>query len=445
ATDQGKLSNINGLAILAGATGKSIAQVGTTTFRPFYSPVSLGALTGPHRGHHFQPLRRTPLHQWTDEQGAVFVEAGQWHRAQWFPRAGEKDWLESVIREVKNTRENVGLCDVSTLGKIDVQGPDAPEFMNRLYCNGWKLLKVGRARYGLMLREDGMVFDDGTASRLAQDHYFVTTTTANAGPVMAHMEFCHQALWPELDVQYISVTEQWAQIAVAGPMARRTLQKIVDDDISDAALPYMGAQPVTVAGSINARLFRISFSGELAFELSVPADFGDAVVRQIMAAGGEFNIMAYGIETLSVMRIEKGHVAGGELNGTTTAHDLGLGKMMSTKKDYIGRHMAAREAFHRPDRWNLVGLLPVGGNKISPGAHVLNSGDKPSMANDQGYVTSVAFSPMVGQWIALGLVNNGRARHGEEVQLWDGLRNNHQRATICDPVFYDKENRKLHG
>ncbi|MFV2093348.1 MAG: glycine cleavage T C-terminal barrel domain-containing protein, partial [Hyphomicrobiales bacterium] len=446
ATDQGKLSNINGLAILAQATGKTIAQVGTTTYRPYYSPVSFGALTGANRGHHFQPVRRTPMHEWAQLQGAVFVEAGLWLRAQWFPRDGETDWLQSVVREVKNTRTNVGVCDVSTLGKIDVQGPDAAEFMNRLYCNGWKLLKVGRARYGLMLREDGMVFDDGTASRLADDHYFMTTTTANAGPVMAHMEFCHQALWPELDVQYSSVTEQWAQMAVAGPQARRTLQKIIAQDISNEAFPYMGAQAVTVGDGIAGRLFRISFSGELAFEISVPADYGDTVVRQIMQAGQEFSIMAYGTEALSVMRIEKGHVAGAELNGTTTVYDFGLGKMMSTKKDYIGRQMAAREAFHQPDRWNVVGLLPVDrGGKILSGAHVLKIGDTPSMASDQGYVTSVAYSPMIGQWIALGLVSNGRARHGEEVLLWDGLRDNHLRATICDPVFYDKEHVKLNG
>ena len=227
ATDQGKLGNVNAIAILAEATGKSIAEVGTTTFRPFYTPVSFGALAGPFTGHHFQPVRKTPLHDWADELGAVFVETGLWMRSSWFPRRGE-DWLAAASREVLATRNGVGLCDVSTLGKIDVQGKDAGVFLDRLYCNTFSTLAVGKARYGLMLREDGIVMDDGTTSRLAEDHYVMTTTTANAAKVMSHMEFCHQALWPDLDVQYVSVTEQWAQMAVAGPKSRATLQKIVD-------------------------------------------------------------------------------------------------------------------------------------------------------------------------------------------------------------------------
>ena len=446
ATDQGKLSNINAIGILAETTAKSIAEVSTTTYRPFYTPVSFGAFAGPYRGHHFQPVRKTPLHRWAIEHGAAFVETGLWYRSQWFPQSGETHWLESVDREVLNTRTNVGVCDVSTLGKIDVQGKDTAEFMNRLYCNGWKTLQVGKARYGLMLREDGIVFDDGTSSRLAEDHYFMTTTTANAGGVMGHMEYCHQALWPELDVQYVSVTEQWAQMAVAGPNSRATLQKIIAEDLSNEAFPFMGAQIVTVAGGIKGRLFRISFSGELAFELSVPADYGDAVIRSIMHAGAEFGIQPYGTEALSVMRIEKGHVAGGELNGTSTVYDMGMGRMMSTKKDYIGRMMAQREAMHIPDRPNFVGLRPLDKKlQIKAGSHLLKHGETPSIANDQGYVTAVAHSPMVGQWIALGYLNGGRDRYGETVQVWDGLRGMHMLAEVCDPIFYDKEHVKLHG
>ncbi len=274
----------------------------------------------------------------------------------------------------------------------------------------------------------------------------MTTTTANAARVMSHMEFCHQALWPELDVQYVSVTEQWAQMAVAGPYARKTLQKIIDVDLSDEAFPFMGARPVNVLGGIKGRLFRISFSGELAYELSVPADYGDAVARAVMHAGEEFGIAPYGTEALSVMRIEKGHVAGGELNGTSTAYDLGLGGMMSSKKDYIGRMMATREAFHRPDREQVVGLKPVNkGDQIRSGSHLLKKGEDASMANDQGYVTSVAYSPMIGQWLALGFLKGGQGRHGEVVRVWDGLRNIHMMAEVCHPVFYDKENEKLHG
>jgi sarcosine oxidase subunit alpha len=343
-------------------------------------------------------------------------------------------------------RERVGVCDVSTLGKIDIQGPDAAELLNRLYCNGFAKLPVGKARYGLMLREDGIVFDDGTTSRLTDDHFVMTTTTANAARVMSHIEFCHQVLWPELDVQYASVTEQWAQMAVAGPMARATLQKIVANDISDAAFPYLAARPVTVLGNIKARLFRISFSGELAYELSVPADYGDAIVRSIMHAGAEFGIAPYGTEALSVMRIEKGHVAGSELNGTTTAYDLGLGRMMSTSKDFIGRVMAGREAFHRPNREQFVGLAPLDrSDRIRAGSHLLTRGTQPSMDNDQGYVTAVAFSPMLGQWIGLALLKGGRERHGETVLVWNGLSNIHMLAEVVDPCFYDKEHKKLHG
>ena len=446
ATDQGKLGNINAIAILAEATGKSIAEVGTTTFRPFYTPVSFGAFAGPFTGHHFQPVRKTPLHDWADELGAVFVETGLWMRSSWFPRAGE-DWLAAASREVLATRNGVGLCDVSTLGKIDVQGRDAGVFLDKLYCNTFSTLAVGKARYGLMLREDGIVMDDGTTSRLADDHYVMTTTTANAAKIMSHMEFCHQALWPDLDVQYVSVTEQWAQMAVAGPRSRATLQKIVDGLVlSDATVPYLAALPVTILGGIPARLFRISFSGEHAYELAVPADFGSMVARSLMQAGEEFGITPYGVEALSIMRIEKGHVAGGELNGTTTAADLGLGKMMSSKKDYIGRMMAGREGLTDPSRPCVVGIRPVDkADKLRSGSHLLTRGVKPSMANDQGYITSVAWSPMLDMWLGLALLKDGRKRIGEVVQVFDGLRNIHMLAEICDPMHFDKENARLHG
>lgn len=446
ATDQGKLGNINAIAILAEATGKSIADVGTTTFRPYYTPVSFGALAGPFTGHHFQPVRKTPLHDWADELGAVFVETGLWMRSSWFPREGE-DWLAAASREVLATRNGVGICDVSTLGKIDVQGKDAGAFLDKLYCNTFSTLAVGKARYGLMLREDGIVMDDGTTSRLAEDHYVMTTTTANAAKVMSHMEFCHQALWPELDVQYVSVTEQWAQMAVAGPRSRAVLQKIVDGlSLNDATVPYLAALPVTVLGGIPARLFRISFSGEHAYELAVPADFGNMVARSLMQAGEEFGITPYGVEALSIMRIEKGHVAGGELNGTTTAADLGLGKMMSTKKDYIGRMMAQREGLADPARPCVVGIRPVDpADKLRSGSHLLTRGTKPSMANDQGYITSVAWSPMLNMWLGLALLSNGRKRIGEVVQVFDGLRNIHMLGEICDPMHFDKENARLHG
>ncbi|MDO8353375.1 MAG: sarcosine oxidase subunit alpha family protein [Aestuariivirga sp.] len=446
ATDQGKLGNVNAIAILAEATGRTMDQVGTTTFRPYYTPVSFGAIAGSFVGHHFQPVRKTPLHDWADELGAVFVETGLWMRSSWFPQ-GDEDWLASASREVLATRERVGLCDVSTLGKIDVQGKDAAEFLNRLYCNTFSTLDVGKARYGLMLREDGIVFDDGTTSRLAADHFLMTTTTANAARVMSHMEFCHQAHWPELDVQYVSVTEQWAQMAIAGPKARATLQKIVDKvALDDTSFPYLAAKEISILDGMAARLFRISFSGEHAYELAVPVDYGDLVARSIMKAGEEFGIAPYGIEALSIMRIEKGHVAGGELNGTTTAGDLGLGKMMSSKKDYIGRMMAAREGLMDKNRQCVVGIRPCAvTDKIRAGSHILKKDDVPSMANDQGYISSVAWSPMLNMWLGLALLSNGRERHGEMVKIFDGVRNIHMFGVICDPMHYDRENKKLHA
>jgi methylglutamate dehydrogenase subunit C len=445
ATDQGKLGNVNAIAILAEATGKSIPDIGTTTFRPFYTPVSFGAFAGPFTGHHFQPVRKTPLHDWAAEQGAVFVETGLWMRSSWFPR-GTEDWLAAASREVLATRGSVGLCDVSTLGKIDVQGKDAGAFLDRLYCNTFSTLATGKARYGLMLREDGIVMDDGTTSRFADDHFVMTTTTANAAKIMSHMEFCHQAHWPELDVTYTSVTEQWAQMAIAGPKSRATLNKIIDGTkLDDANTPYMAAREISILGGMPARLFRISFSGEHAYELAVPADHGNAAARALMQAGAEFGITPYGVEALSIMRIEKGHVAGGELNGTTTAADLGLAKMMSTKKDYIGRMMAGREGLVGPLRQSVVGIRPVDrSDKLRAGSHLLTRGANPSMANDQGYITSVAWSPMLKEWLGLALLSNGRARYGEVVQVFDGLRNIHMLAEICDPMHFDRENARLH-
>ncbi|MEO8714232.1 MAG: sarcosine oxidase subunit alpha family protein, partial [Acetobacteraceae bacterium] len=306
ATDQGKTANVNALALMAELTDKTIAETGTTRFRPPYTPVSIGALAGHSRGRDFRPTRLAPTHEWSVEQGAVFFEAGVWMRAQYYPRLGEVDWLTTVNREVSAVRSTVGMCDVSTLGKIDLQGPDSAAFLDRLYVNRWSTLKIGRARYGLMLREDGFAFDDGTISRLAEDRFLVTTTTANAAAVLAHMEFCHQVLWPDLDVQFVSVTDQWGQLAVAGPRARDVLERIVAADFSDAAFPYMAAAETRLVDGTTARLFRISFSGELAYELAVPARVAGEVARRVMVAGEAFGITAYGTEAMGVMRIEKG-------------------------------------------------------------------------------------------------------------------------------------------
>ncbi|CCV08943.1 Sarcosine oxidase subunit alpha [Mesorhizobium metallidurans STM 2683] len=448
ATDQGKTSNVAGLAIMAAVSGKSIPETGTTIYRPPFVPVAIGAFAGHHRDENFHATRLTPSHHWAAEQGAIFVDTGLWKRAQWYPRAGEKDWLESVTREVKAVRGGVGFCDVSTLGKIDVHGPDAGAFLDRVYINTFSNLAVGKARYGLMLREDGMVYDDGTTSRLAEDHYFLTTTTAKAGPVMQHLEFCRQVLFPELDVQLTSVSDQWAQFSIAGPKTRDLLREMVDpaEDLSNEGFPFMGAREVALRGGIKARLFRISFSGEMAFEISVPARHGDALVRNLMQAGKQFGVTPYGTEALGVMRIEKGHVAGPELSGTTTAADLGLGKMMSTKKDFIGRVMAGREALVAADRQVVVGIKPTDkASRLRSGAHIIPKGEIPGPGNDQGYVTSVCFSPMLDQWIGLGLVERGRERIGEIVHAHDPLRGEDYDVELCNPVFYDPEGGRQRG
>jgi len=446
ATDQGKTANVNGLALLAARAGQTIGRTGITTFRPPYAPVAIGALAGPHRGKDFRPLRLPPAHGWAVEQGAVFVETGPWLRAQYFPRPGEPDWLAAVIREVTTVRSAVGVCDVSTLGKIDLQGADAAEFLDRLYVNGWKTLAVGRARYGLMLREDGIVMDDGTVSRLADCRYLVTTTTANAGSVYQHMQFCHQVLWPELDVQFVSVSDQWAQFSIAGPHARDLLRAVVDPrhDLSNDAFPYLAAGAVGLADGTAARLFRISFSGELAYELAVPARAGERTVRALMAAGARFGVTAYGLEALGAMRIEKGHVAGNELNGQTTAHDLGLGRMLSTKKDYIGAVMARRSGLVDPARPRLVGFVPVDrGQRLGAGAHFVAPGAAAKAANDQGFMTSAAFSPTLGHWVGLGLLVDGPQRVGERVLAVDPLRGRSTAVEVCDPVFVDAPGERL--
>ncbi len=446
ATDQGKTSNMGGLAVMAELTGQTIAQTGTTIFRPPYTPVAMGVLAGRSTGADFRPSRLTPSHHWAQEQGAVFVEVGQWLRAQWFPRPGETTWRESVDREVRATRGSVGVCDVTTLGKIDVQGRDAAAFLNRIYCNGFDKLAVGRVRYGLMLREDGIAFDDGTAGRLAEDHFVVTTTTANAVPVYRHMEFARQCLWPDMDVQLISTTEAWAQYAIAGPKARKLLQKLVDPafDISNEAFPFMACAEITICNGCPARLFRISFSGELAYELAVPTRYGDALIRRIMEAGAEFDVTPYGTEALGVMRIEKGHAAGNELNGTTTALNLGLGRMVSTKKDSIGTVLSRREGLTTADALNLVGLRPKDPQvRIPAGAHLLEKGAKAVAANDLGYVTSACYSPTLGSYIAIGFLKNGQARMGESLRAASPLTGEDVEIEIVSAHFVDPEGERL--
>ena len=447
ATDQGRTANVTAIGVMAALTGQTIARTGTTMFRPPYTPVSIGAFAGRARDGEFRPTRRTPTHGWASEQGAVFVEAGQWLRAQYFPQAGETHWRDTVDREARAVRSAVGICDCSTLGKIDVQGADAAAFLNRIYCNGMAKLAVGRVRYGLMLREDGIAMDDGTAARLAEDHFVVTTTTANAGAVYRQMEFARQCLWPGMDVQLISTTDAWAQIAVAGPNARALLGRIVDpeNDLSNAAFPFMACAPVTVCGGLRARLFRISFSGELAYEIAVPARYGDALMRELMTQGADQGVTPYGTEALGVLRIEKGHAAGNELNGRTTAAMLGLGRMVSGAKDSIGAALSRRAGLEEDDR-RLVGLVPVDGRTALPGgAHLLAPGAEQKAENALGWISSAAYSPNLDSPVALAFVARGPARMDETLRAVSPVDGMDVPVRVVSSHFIDPEGGRLRG
>ncbi|MCA8868363.1 MAG: sarcosine oxidase subunit alpha family protein [Rhodobacteraceae bacterium] len=445
ATDQGKTANIGAMAVMAELTGRVIADVGTTTYRPPYVPVALGALGAHGRDKGFAPERFIPSDALAREQGAPMVEAGLWYRPSWFPQSGDTHWRQSCDREVLMVRKTLGITDVSTLGKIDLQGPDAAEFLDRVYSNMMSSLPVGRIRYGLMLREDGMVMDDGTVARLDKTHFLITTTTAAAGQVMTHLDFCAQVLWPELDVNFISITDHWAQFAVAGPNSRVLLNDLCADKISNDTFPYMAAGEVSI-GHLKARLFRLSFSGEHAYEIAVPARYGDALARELDRLAQQHHGGWYGMEALNVLRIEKGFVTHAEIHGRVTADDIGLGRMVSAKKDCIGKVASQRPGLSGQDREQLVGLKPVvAAGKLLGGAHLFNLGENPVRTNDQGYITSQCFSPTLGHSIAQAFLRNGRARTGEMVDVVDLLRGVKTTCEVCPPVFIDPEGRRLRG
>ena len=443
-TDQGKLSNVNALGILASLRDQTLGETGTTTYRPLYGPVALGALAGQRRGAEFAPVRHSAMHDWHAEQGAVFTHAGLWLRPYYYPRPGE-DFAATVKREVLAVRSGVGMVDVSTLGKIEMKGPDAGIFLDRLYINSFSKMKIGRARYGAMLREDGMMFDDGTVSRLARDHYFITVTTVNASTVLQHMEFCHQTHWPELDVQFCSVSEAWSAMAVAGPKSRVVLASIVEDlDLDNESFPFMAVGNGTIGG-VFVRVFRISFSGELAFEVYADANYGQSVWEEIMRAGRSWGIVAYGTEAMTVMRTEKGHVAGPELDGRTTASDLGLGRMMSQKKDFIGRRMAHREDLMSDMTMQLVGLKPVeSGASFKMGAHLVDDPSALGFNVSQGHVTTAVYSPSCDHFIGLALLKGGRDRIGEQLYAVSPLHKEQVEVEISEPVFVDPDGERTH-
>ncbi|ETX29561.1 sarcosine oxidase subunit alpha family protein [Roseivivax isoporae] len=442
ATDQGKLSNINGLAILSQSLGEDIPAVGTTTFRPPYTPVSMGAIAGEARGALFQPIRRTPLHGWHEAHGAAWEPVGQWRRPYCFPRAGESK-PDAVRREISATRASLGLLDASTLGKILVKGPDAGRFVDMLYTNMMSTLKPGFCRYGLMCSENGFLVDDGVVARIDEDTFLCHTTTGGADRVHATMEEWLQTEWWDWKVFTANVTEQYAQIAVVGPNARKVLEKLGGIDVSKEALPFMRWTEGTLGG-IPARIFRISFSGELSFEVAVPANRGLELWERLLAKGEEFGATPYGTEALHVMRAEKGFIMiGDETDGTVIPQDLGLDWAISKKKDdYIGKRAQARSHMTDPARWKLVGLETVDGSVLPEGSYAVAAGRNANrQRNTQGRVTSTYYSPTLGRGIAMGLVLNGPDRMGEEVAFSreDG---GTVTARIVSPVFFDAEGEK---
>ena len=443
-TDQGKTANLNGIAALGRALDKPMADVGVTTYRPPYTPVTIGAFAGRDVGGFLAPTRRTPMQEWHEDNGAVFVPVGMWRRPHYYPRPGESP-TETISREARMVRQGVGIVDVSTLGRIDLHGPDTAEFLNRVYINGFKTLATGMCRYGVMLRDDGMIFDDGTVARMDEEHYIMTTTTANAGPVMAHLEHYLQLVWPELDVHLTSITDQWAVAAVAGPRARRLLENLDSDiEFTNQALPFMGWRTGQIGG-IPAQVYRISFSGELAYEIAVPADHGQACWEMLLAAGEDLDVIPYGTEALTTLRVEKGHfVMGPEADGRASADDIGLGGMLSKRKDFIGKRSLRLPALAPEGRLNLVGLLPVDGKTaIPPGALILDRATAAPEAEKAGHVATAVFSPNLDKPIATAMVINGRERLGAQLWVHSPLDNRIVPVELVDPIFIDPKGERL--
>jgi heterotetrameric sarcosine oxidase alpha subunit len=447
-TDQGKTSNVNGLAIMAALRNESIPAVGTTTFRPPYTPVALGLFAGAETGKHQTPVRRTSLHAWHTLCGATMTTVGHWLRPRAYPLLDES-FDSAWRRESLAVRNAVGLVDVGTLGKIDVQGPDAQEFLQRVYCNNFANLAVGRLRYGLMLREDGIVMDDGTVARLAEEHYVLSTTTVNAGKVQSQFEWLLQVAWPELRCHAVSVTEQFAQFALAGPQARTVLAALLPhSDVSDAALPHLGILQTAVDGT-PVTVYRMSYSGERAYEIAVGADCGEALWTRILECGEPFGITPYGTEAMGVLRIEKGHVAGNELDGRMTAADLGLGKLARKAGGFVGAALARRSGLVDPQRPAFVGLVPVDGKSpIRAGSQLVASEQEAragGVVAKQGFVSSATPSEFLGHPIALGFLENGSARHGEELVAASPISGDFVRVRVVPPVFVDPDNARLKG
>ncbi len=442
ATDQGKLSNINGLATLAGALDAEIPTVGTTTFRPPYHPISLSAIAGEAKNHVFQPIRRTPIHDWNESNGAEFEPVGQWRRPYAYKR-GSESTHDAVMREVKNTRERIGLLDASTLGKLIVKGPDAGKFLDMMYTNMMSTLKIGKCRYGLMCSENGFLIDDGVVARIDEDTWLCHTTTGGAETIHAHMEEWLQTEWWDWKVYVANVTEQYAQVAVVGPNARKALEKLGGMDVSKEALAFMDWADGELGG-FKCRVYRISFSGELSYEIAVDASHGQAFWDALMAVGADLGVMPYGTECLHILRAEKGFIMmGDETDGTVIPQDLGLHWAISKKKeDFLGKRAQERSHMTDPNRWKLVGLETVDGSTLPDGAYALGEGtNENGQKNMIGRVTSTYHSPTLDRGIAMGLIHNGPDRMGEVIKF-PGTDGKVYEAKVVDAVFYDKDGEK---
>ncbi|MEP0174808.1 MAG: sarcosine oxidase subunit alpha [Paraglaciecola sp.] len=437
-TDQGKLGNINGMAITANSLGKTIPETGTTIFRPMYTPVTFGALSGSDVKQLFDPARFTAMHSWHVDNCAEFEDVGQWKRPWYYPKPGET-MEQALARECLATRNSVGLLDASTLGKIDIQGKDAREFLNRVYTNPWSQLAVGKCRYGVMCKEDGMVFDDGVTACINDNRFQMTTTTGGAAGVLNWLELWHQTEWPELEVYFSTVTDHWSTMTISGPNSRKVLEKLTDADVSNEAFPYMGWIAAEVAG-VKARIFRISFTGELSFEINVQANFGLHCWEAVVAAGQEFDITPYGTETMHILRAEKGFIiVGQDTDGSVTPQDLDMNWVVGKKKafSYLGKRSWSREDNERTDRKQFVGLKPKDPKVVLPeGAQIVFDKDQPIPMTMVGHVTSSYYSACLGYSFALAVVKGGLERMGQSVfvPLADGST---IEAEICSSVFYD--------
>ncbi len=443
ATDQGKTSNLNGLQLVSDVENKVVPQVGHTTFRPPYTPVSIGAIVGREVGKHSKPTRKSPMHYWHEKNNAVFVDAGVWLRPRYY-KQGNENLFEASKREAKNVRQNVGVCDVTTLGKIDIKGPDAAEFLNRVYTNAWLKLPVGKARYGVMLREDGIVMDDGTTTRISENHYHMTTTTAQAANVLSHLEYYLQLVWPELNVNVVSSTEQWAGAAIAGPKSREVLQKLFPDlDVSNEGLPFMGYMEGNLFG-VNAKIFRISFSGELAYEVNVESDNGNYMWEKILEIGKEFNIQPYGTEALSTLRIEMGHVAGSELDGRTIPYDNSLEGLVSKKKDFIGKRSLSKSAYVEIDRQKIVGVVPLDKKTSIPEGSYIVKDAKAKLPNPKlGHVSASCWSVEYDNPFSLAIIKDGKNMIGQKLFAMSPLKNKTIPVEIVSSHYVDPKGERV--